>query len=231
MGRVDRQVKIRGYRIEPGEIENLLLCHEEIEAAVVVPRETGEGNEAGAWYLCAYYAAAKTAADTPDAGELKEYLSQKLPAYMVPRYFVKIDKIPLTANGKVDREALPEPGSRPGPASEGYEPPGNEVEEKMVEIWQEVLGIHQPGINDDFFEIGGDSIKAIQVVGRLKTYGLELKISDLFLHPTIKESAKYIVTHREVVEEEEISPPGDLELSHVKPGALEVFEDEFSDID
>jgi amino acid adenylation domain-containing protein len=239
MGRVDQQVKIRGYRIEPGEIENLLSGHEEIGAAVVVPREqtvdtlreVEEENEAGAPYLCAYYVVAKTAVDGLDAGVLKEYLSRKLPAYMVPRYFVKIDEIPLTANGKVDRKALPDPGARLGPSSEGYEPPGNEMEEKMVGIWQGVLGIHRPGINDDFFEIGGDSIKAIQVTARLRSQGLELKISDLFLHPTVKESVKYVVTHREVGEGEELSTPGDLELFHVKPEKLEVFEDEFSDID
>jgi aryl carrier-like protein len=227
MGRVDQQVKIRGYRIEPGEVEKLLLNHDGIEAAIVLARERkGDVDR----YLCAYYAAAKKAADTLDPGGLKEYLSGKLPAYMVPRYFVEIDEIPLTANGKVDRRALPEPGVEGRAAREGYEPPGNEIEEKMVEIWQDVLGIPRPGINDNFFEIGGDSIKAIQVTARLRTNGLELKISDLFLHPTVKESAKCVIIRQEAAEEEPPVPvaPG---LSRLNDEELEAFEDDFSDID
>ena len=102
---------------------------------------------------------------------------------MIPSYFVKLDKLPLFTNGKIDRQALPEPEIK---KSADYVPPANETETALAEIWQEVLGIQQPGVNDNFFDIGGDSIKAIQVTARLKQHGMELKVSDLFLHKNPK---------------------------------------------
>jgi fengycin family lipopeptide synthetase D len=233
MGRVDHQVKIRGYRIEPGEIESCLASRPEVKEAVVADRVDNMENR----YLCAYvvphssHLTDSPGGETFETAELKNYLSGKLPAYMVPRYFVKIDEVPLTANGKVDRKALPEPGFERGGVHDEYEPPTNEVEEKMVEIWQDVLGIHQPGISDNFFEIGGDSINAIQVTARMRKYGLELKISDLFLNPTIKESAKCVAIHREKAEGEPSSAPGGLEYSRLKKEELEEYEEEFSDLD
>jgi amino acid adenylation domain-containing protein len=233
MGRVDRQVKIRGYRIEPGEIESCLVSRPEVKEAVVADRVDNTGDR----YLCAYvvphssYLTDSPGGETFEITELKNYLSEKIPAYMVPRYVVKIDGVPLTANGKVDRKALPEPGfEREGVQGE-YEPPTNEVEEKMVEIWQDVLGIRHPGISDNFFEMGGDSVKAIQVTARMRKYGLELKVSDLFLHPTVKESAKCVAVHGEVSEGVPSSTPGGLEYPRLKKEELEEYEEEFSDLD
>jgi aryl carrier-like protein len=218
---LDQQVKIRGYRIEPGEIENQLLGHEKIKDAVVINKESDKGDK----YLCAYIVKVPGVPGSA-AVELKDYLAGKLPDYMIPLYFVELEQIPLTANGKLDRKALPEPVIN----REDYVPPANETENTLVEIWQEVLGIQQPGVNDNFFDIGGDSIRAIQVTARLRQYGLELKVSDLFLHPTIKESAKSVNVEA-VVEEEDFLIPSDPGFSSISAEELETFEDEFSDID
>jgi amino acid adenylation domain-containing protein/non-ribosomal peptide synthase protein (TIGR01720 family) len=195
MGRIDQQVKLRGFRIELGEIESCLLTHDTIKEALVAAKD----DENGSKYLCAYIVCTgETASETKlDTTELREYLSLTLPDYMIPSYFVQMEKIPLTPNGKVDHKALPEPEL--GLSPQGYVPPGNEVEEKLAATWQEVLGVRRIGINDNFFQVGGDSIKAIQVSARLKKYGLEIKISDLFLHPTIKELGKCVTEQQRVI--------------------------------
>jgi amino acid adenylation domain-containing protein/non-ribosomal peptide synthase protein (TIGR01720 family) len=197
LGRIDQQVKIRGFRIELGEIENQLLGHDEIKEAAVISK----ADESGEKCLCAYFASHKA---LPVSG-LREYLSKELPDYMVPAYFTRLEKIPLTSNGKIDRKALPKPGI--AIAEENLEAPGNQIEEKLIEIWQQVLGIERIGINNNFFEIGGDSIKAIQISARLQQYGLKMEIRDLFLNPTVKQLSKYIkkierVIHQEPVEGE-----------------------------
>ncbi|UCH97365.1 MAG: hypothetical protein JSV88_11080, partial [Candidatus Aminicenantes bacterium] len=132
--------------------------------------------------------------------ELREFLSKDLPDYMVPAYFIQLEKIPLTSTGKIDRNALPGPAV--STEDQKYIPPGNEIEEKLMEIWQEVLGIEKIGTTDNFFQLGGDSIKAIQLSARLKKYRLDLKINDLFLHPTIKESAKYVTSSHQDIRQE-----------------------------
>jgi amino acid adenylation domain-containing protein/non-ribosomal peptide synthase protein (TIGR01720 family) len=182
LGRIDHQVKIRGFRIELGEIENQLLGHDEIKEAVVIPGV----EESGEKYLCAYIVTHKTF----PVSQLREFLSKELPDYMIPAYFTPLEKIPLTANGKIDRKALPKPGI--AIAEENLEAPQNQVQERLVEIWQQVLGIERIGINNNFFEIGGDSIKAIQVSARLQKYGLKMEIKDLFLNPTVKQLSQYI---------------------------------------
>jgi tyrocidine synthetase-3 len=142
--------------------------------------------------------------------DLRRFLSSELPEYMVPSYFVQLEKIPLTVSGKLDWKALPEPDA--APATVKYVPPGSEIEKKLTDVWQEVLGISRIGTTDNFFEVGGDSIKAIQVVARLKKYNLDLKINDIFLHPVIKELGKYVkgthrVIHQGIVEGEvELTP-------------------------
>jgi amino acid adenylation domain-containing protein/non-ribosomal peptide synthase protein (TIGR01720 family) len=183
-GRIDQQVKIRGFRIELEEIENRLLRDDTIKEAVVIDRESGKGGEK---CLCAYIVPAGRFDGKWDTTGLREHLSRQLPDFMVPSYFVPLEKIPLTANGKVDRGALPEPEVEL--AAGDYMVPRNKIEERLAGTWQEVLGIKRVGITDNFFEIGGDSIKAIQVSARLKKYGLTFKISDLFLFPTIGELA------------------------------------------
>jgi amino acid adenylation domain-containing protein/non-ribosomal peptide synthase protein (TIGR01720 family) len=221
LGRLDQQVKIRGYRIEPGEIQTQLLRHEKIKDAIVIDKESEKGDK----YLCAYIVKAPGITDSA-AAELKDYLAGKLPDYMIPLHFIELEQIPLTTNGKLDRKALPGPVIN----RQDYVPPTNDTEKTLVEVWREVLGIQQPGVNDNFFDIGGDSIKAIQVTARLKRYGMELKVSDLFLNPTIKESAKCVYTAVEG-EEEGSSTFSEPEFSSISAEQLEAFEDEFSDID
>jgi amino acid adenylation domain-containing protein/non-ribosomal peptide synthase protein (TIGR01720 family) len=182
LGRSDHQVKIRGNRIELGELETLLLRHREIEEIVVAAdHETESGNN----YLCAYFVA-RTELDN---SELRNYLAAKLPDYMIPTYFVRLEEIPLTKNGKINRKALPDPKSF-GRAA--YEPPLNEMQQLLAAVWQEVLGVERVGINDSFFAIGGDSIKVIQMASRLRQQDLKMEIKDIFENPTIKQLEKYI---------------------------------------
>jgi len=192
LGRIDQQVKIRGFRIEVGEIEHRLLEHNGVIGAVVIAKTDSGGNK----YLCAYIVPG--GAMPPDP-ELREYLSRSLPDYMLPSFFVHLETIPLTPNGKVDRGALPGPGAG---NLRTYFPPRNEIETLLTVIWQEVLGIKMVGIADNFFEIGGDSIKAIQVSARLKKHQLGLKISDLFTHPTIDQLAGCLTGVRQTVSQE-----------------------------
>ncbi|MCP4146699.1 MAG: amino acid adenylation domain-containing protein, partial [bacterium] len=185
LGRIDHQVKIRGFRIELGEIENLLLSKDNITEAIVVAKKDRENN----YYLAAYYVQNDPGEETP-----REYLSEKLPDYMIPSYFVPLEKFPLTPNGKIDRKALPEPGDGARIAKE-YQAPTNEIEEKLVEIWQDVLGLEKIGITDNFFEIGGHSLKAINIIAKImRTFQVELLLTTLFKKPFIKDLAQNIST-------------------------------------
>jgi acyl-coenzyme A synthetase/AMP-(fatty) acid ligase len=152
LGRIDHQVKIRGFRIELGEIESRLLEHDSVKEAVVLDRDDN-GNK----YLCAYI----VAHNELTTAKIREHLSKQLPDYMIPQYFVQLDKIPLTSNGKADRKALPNPENTMGTGVE-YVAAGNEPEQKLVSIWSEILGIEKQklSIRDSFFTIGGDSIKS-----------------------------------------------------------------------
>ncbi|MCP4219774.1 MAG: amino acid adenylation domain-containing protein, partial [bacterium] len=146
IGRMDQQVKIRGFRIELGEIENILQTHNNIKQATVVAKKDKENTD----YLAAYYIqkdyARDETADTPQdtsatafSAQLRHFLSEKLPAYMIPAYFIQLGKIPLTSIGKIDKKALPEPGETAGISTE-YQAPTNETEKKLAALWQEVLG-------------------------------------------------------------------------------------------
>ncbi|OMF39086.1 non-ribosomal peptide synthetase, partial [Paenibacillus peoriae] len=177
-GRIDAQVKIRGYRIELGEVEAQLLKLEAVQEAVVIAREDEQGQK----QLCAYVV---TLADIA-ASELRSALSQELPGYMVPSYFVQLEQLPLTPNGKVDRRALPQPEGSVD-SGEDYVAARNEVERTLVSVWQSVLGIEHIGVLDNFFHLGGDSIKAIQVSSRLLQNGYKLEMRELFQYPTIAE--------------------------------------------
>jgi amino acid adenylation domain-containing protein len=182
-GRKDNQVKIRGFRVELYEIERLLKEYEGIDNAVVTAVVSKAGAE-GDIGLAAYIVSEKEWTDS----ELRAYLARYLPNYMVPSYFVFLEELPLTPNGKIDRKALPEPGMT---AAAEYMPPRDEVEQKLVDVWSDVLG-RKVGINDNFYHLGGDSIKAIQVSTRLRQYDYELKIGDLFLHPVIRDLANFV---------------------------------------
>jgi len=191
-GRIDQQVKVRGFRIELGEIETCLLKHEAINEAVVIQRDDEEGDR----YLCAYICIGGIA--PVDAAELesglKEYLAKSLPAYMIPAYFVSLDKIPLTVNGKIDRKKLPEPGLTVG-ERRAYKAPATETEKRLVELWSEVLGIGKEkiGVNDDFFRLGGHSLKATVLTAKIhKVFDIKIPLLEIFKTPTIEHLARYI---------------------------------------
>ncbi|MBN2862731.1 MAG: amino acid adenylation domain-containing protein, partial [Bacteroidales bacterium] len=184
LGRIDHQVQIRGFRIELGEIENKLLENQFIQEVLVLAKEDQEGHQ----YLCAYIIAGKEMT----INELRQYLSESLPEYMIPAYFIQMDRFPVNSNGKLDRKALPEPEGNINTGVE-YEAPGNQIEEILVEVWQGVLGIEPIGIRDSFFALGGDSIKALQVSARLQTYGLKIELKDLFAYPTVAELSGLVV--------------------------------------
>jgi len=179
VGRADDQVKIRGFRIELGEVEASLLDHPEVADAVVVARE----DEPGRKRLVAYLVPA-AGAQLPDTADLRAFLAQTLPDYMVPSAFVTLDELPLSPNGKLDRKALPAPDLSAAHAG-GYVPPRTDAERTLAEIWAEVLGVEQVGVEDNFFELGGDSILSIQVVSRARAAGLSLMPRDLFLHQSV----------------------------------------------
>jgi amino acid adenylation domain-containing protein len=180
LGRLDQQVKIRGYRVEPGEIQAVLAEHPQVREAAVIARGThGEAR------LIAYVVAdSASAPDAPDAASLAEHCARLLPAYMVPTAFVTLDAIPLNANGKFDRAALPaptEPAAGPGEAAG----PRNVVEERIAEIWTELLGA-APAMDGDFFHHGGNSILGIRLISRLQAeFDVDLPLRAIFEGPTV----------------------------------------------
>ncbi|MEW9697560.1 amino acid adenylation domain-containing protein [Paenibacillus sp. SI8] len=183
IGRIDHQEKIRGYRIELGEVEAALLKINIVQEVVVIAREDAEGTK----QLCAYL----VGKNAITIGKLREELSQLLPNYMIPSYFVQLDQMPLTANGKIDRKALPAPKENRIKGME-YEAPQTIVEQQLVSIWEVVLGVEHIGIRDNFFELGGDSIKSIQVSSRLYQAGYQVEMEHLFKYPTIASLIPYV---------------------------------------
>ncbi|MCP4219627.1 MAG: amino acid adenylation domain-containing protein, partial [bacterium] len=180
LGRIDFQVKIRGFRIELGEIETRLLEHQNIGKAVVISREATQPDSDRS--LCAYIVPQHEPAPTIQL--LRDFLAEKLPAYMIPAYFVSLPQIPLTPNGKVDRKALPLPVPV---SSDKYVAPQNDNQHRLAQIWQDVLGLEKVGISDGFFNVGGDSIKAIKLLSSInKSFTADLKIVDLFVDDTIE---------------------------------------------
>jgi len=180
LGRIDQQVKIRGYRIEPGEIEVQLLKHEGIKEAAVTVR-TGETELKD---LCAYY----VPEDGVEAGEIRAYLAERLPSYMLPAYLVKLEAMPLTPNGKLDRKALP--AAEAHAWRETYTAPRNALERQLAAVWQEVLGLERIGIDERYQDMGGDSIKSIRVIYAInKTLQADLQLLEIYQNPTIRELA------------------------------------------
>ncbi|MCU0286592.1 MAG: amino acid adenylation domain-containing protein [Acidobacteria bacterium] len=183
LGRIDSQVKIRGFRIELTEIESELAKINGIKEAVVLAKENK--NIHGEKNLCAYLVA-----DNPiDIASLRNKLSEKLPEYMIPVYFMQLERMPLNSSGKIDRKGLPEPGLK---RFKAYIPPTTEIEKILAEIVGEILRIENVGLNDNFFEMGGDSIKAILIAARLMGRQLSININDIFLFPIIKDLAGYV---------------------------------------
>ncbi len=187
LGRVDSQVKIRGIRVEVAEIENSIMKHKDIKEAVVLARE--DSKKSGERYLYAYVVSSNGNSDA--AADLKGYLAERLPEYMVPSYIIEIETIPLTPSGKINRDALPIPEV----AMEEFTAPRNEMEEKMAGIWAGVLAAEKNtiGIDSDFFRLGGNSLKATTVASRLhKAFNVKVPLAVIFKTPTIRELSKFI---------------------------------------
>jgi amino acid adenylation domain-containing protein/non-ribosomal peptide synthase protein (TIGR01720 family) len=194
VGRQDAQVKVRGYRIELGEVEAALRQHQGVAAAVVVAREgAGGGGSAGEQRLVGYVVG--EGAGEIGTGELRSYLEERLPEYMIPAVFVQLPEMPLTPNGKVDRKALPAPDHSRPDLEHSYLAPRTHIEEMLAGVWKEVLKVEAVGVHDNFFELGGDSILSIQIVARAARSGLHLTPRDLFQHPTIAALAAVVSTN------------------------------------
>ena len=184
IGRVDNQVKIRGFRIEIQEIENLLQSHPQVKNAVVIARE----DELGRKYLCAYFVSDQEL----EISRLRESLLRELPDYMVPSYFIQVASLPLTVNGKIDKNALPEPEGLIVTGTP-YVAPQGDKEQKLADIWREILNVEKIGINDNFFELGGHSLNATIMAARIaKEFNIKIPLTEVFRTPTIGELAGYL---------------------------------------
>nr|WP_314533777.1 non-ribosomal peptide synthetase [uncultured Pseudomonas sp.] len=199
LGRIDHQVKIRGFRIELGEIENRLLEHESVREAVVLALDAPSGKQL-VGYLLTAVASQDEAHQTDLRESLKAHLKTQLPDYMVPTHLILLAHWPLTANGKLDRRALPAPD--PQLNRQHYVAPRNELELTLASIWCEVLNVSQVGLNDNFFELGGDSILSIQVVSRARQQGIHFSPRDLFQHQTVQTLAAIATRTEQVVAEQ-----------------------------
>ncbi|MBD2435190.1 non-ribosomal peptide synthetase [Nostoc sp. FACHB-110] len=185
LGRIDNQVKIRGFRIELGEIEALLSQHSHVQASCVILREDTPGDKRLVAYVVAH------PESTPTVGELRQFVKSKLPEYMIPNAFVILGSLPLTANGKVDRRALPAPDLYN--SSDTYIAPRNPREELLAQIWAQLLKVELVGINDNFFELGGHSLLATQLVSRIRNiFQVELPLREFFAQATVGELAHLI---------------------------------------
>jgi acyl-coenzyme A synthetase/AMP-(fatty) acid ligase/acyl carrier protein len=201
-GRMDEQVKVRGFRIELGEIESVLREHESVNEAVVIALED-KGNEKR---LAAYVVTAQGA--SRNISELRNSLKERLPDYMIPSAFVYLDALPLTSHGKIDRRALPAPDAERPALAEAFIAPRTPTEKSLASIWTKLLGINRVGINDNYFELGGDSLLATQLVSQLRgVFEVELPLVNLFQYPTLAELAtsieEAIIEQMEEISDEE----------------------------
>ena len=187
LGRIDHQTKIRGFRVELGEIEAVMRQHHAIHETVVVVREDNPGDQR----LVAYIV--PVPGSTPTAAELRDFLREKLPEYMVPSAFVTLDAMPLTPNGKVNRRALPAPYDSDLAARETFEAPRDALESQLVKIWESVLGVQPIGVRHNFFELGGHSLLAVRMMQRVeRAFGRKLPVATLFQAPTIEQLAAIV---------------------------------------
>ncbi|MEI6526919.1 MAG: amino acid adenylation domain-containing protein, partial [Planctomycetota bacterium] len=187
LGRIDHQVKLRGFRIELGEIESILIQHPSIAQCVVILREDRPGDKR----LVAYYTPCD--AQPPSILELRESLGTKLPEYMVPAAYVRLDTLPLTPSGKIDRRALPLPDIQDVGVQEQYTPARNGIEEQLVQIWTEVLGIERVGIHDNFFALGGHSLLVARLIVMIRDrLGKDLSFKTFFGNPTIAQTGRVL---------------------------------------
>jgi acyl-CoA synthetase (AMP-forming)/AMP-acid ligase II/acyl carrier protein len=190
LGRIDNQVKIRGFRIELGEIESVLNQHPAVREAVVIVQQDVPDDK----HLVAYIVFNEQV-NNPKTSELRQFLNEKLPQYMVPSAYVTLDTLPLTPNGKVNRHLLPEVDAFNLDTEQSYVAPGTCIEEELARIWGQILGKQQVGIYDNFFELGGHSLLATQLTSRIRdTFQVELSVRILFEAPTVASLAKHIET-------------------------------------
>jgi amino acid adenylation domain-containing protein len=219
LGRIDNQVKIRGFRIELGEIEAVLSQHPGVRETAVIVRENVAGNKQLVAYTVPFQEPAPTNSD------LRHFLKEQLPEYMVPSAFVTLESLPLTPNGKIDRRALPAPLCCHKEQEDNFVAPTTPTEKILAAIWAEVLGLQQVSINDNFFELGGHSLLATSVISRIQeALSIELALRHLFESPTIASLSKVIETVRSAGSQEQSSssrtsdtlPP----LAHQRENAL-----------
>ncbi|MGD2085191.1 MAG: amino acid adenylation domain-containing protein [Candidatus Aminicenantes bacterium] len=210
LGRTDRQVKIRGIRVELGEIESVLTGHSSVKDAAVIYKEISTGNRV----LCAYIKLRSEAASIDEGSlrnQLEEYLSRHLPGYMVPAHLLVLEDIPFTSSGKVNYKALPDPLSENKP--EGH-PPGNETEQKLLELWSQVLPIESPDVTADFYKLGGNSLNVMALISKIhKEFDIRISLGEMFTNTTIEKQAKIIMAAKKAefaainpVEEKEYYP-------------------------
>jgi acyl carrier protein len=184
INRKDTQVKIRGYRLELGEIEAVLNGHPGVKQSLVVALDGTAGDKR----LIAYFIPEEKSLRTSQ--ELKQFSKEKLPEYMIPSAFVKLDRFPLTRHGKVDVKALPVPEAGLVSTGQDYTPPRTELERAIAAIWQDVLGVTDIGVRENFFDRGGNSLLIVRMAGALRdNLGMELSVVDVFNHPTISSLA------------------------------------------
>ena len=214
LGRRDEQVKVRGYRIELGEIEAALLSHPGVSQAAVLVREPAAGDKR----LVAYLTGAADNGLVPDASELRAHLQRSLPDYMIPHAFMMLESLPLTANGKLDRKALPTPEGRQTRVE--YVAARTPVEAVLVRVWSDVLGLDQVGVHDNFFELGGDSIQCIQIAARARSAGVQVSVRQIFDHQTVADLAEVATTTAAVLVPQ-VPVEGDAPLTPIQRWFLE----------
>ena len=191
LGRIDHQVKIRGFRIELGEVESVFSRHPAIEEAVVIACEDVPGDKR----LVAYVVVSHE--PTPTSSEMRRFMKEKLPDYMIPTAFVYLDLLPLTPNGKIDRRALPRPDLKRSRLETKFVAPRTPVETVLAKIWCEVLGLERVGVQDNFFDLGGHSLLVTQVMSRAReNFEMELPLPRFFETPTIAGLTELIETIR-----------------------------------
>ncbi|HEY0172389.1 MAG TPA: amino acid adenylation domain-containing protein [Pyrinomonadaceae bacterium] len=202
LGRNDNQVKVRGFRIELEEVEATLRSHPAVEEAAVLAREDG-GEERR---LVAYLSCG--GAEVPSASGWRGFVGSRLPDYMIPSAFVVMEKLPLTSSGKIDRRALPAPDQSRPELTEAYVAPASPAEAALAGIWADVLGVERVGVHDSFFDLGGDSLTAIQVVARARERELPLSIQQLFQYPTVAALAREVRPEDIAARAERVRPFG-----------------------
>ena len=214
LGRIDNQVKIRGFRLELGEIEAQIRQYSGVKDNVVVVREDTPGSKQLVAYLV-------PAIETAELGkEVRDFLKQRLPEYMLPSFLVVLDKLPLTPSGKIDRHKLPAPEINSSDLSKTFVKPQTEVEAILASIWQEVLGVEQIGIHDNFFELGGDSILCIQAIAKAHQHQLNLTFKQIFEQQTIANLAQ-VIDRTQISATEQGILTGEVQLTPIQQYILE----------